>query len=80
MFHEKTGFCLAEAPVCFLSECLTIGAHCPSAFSSYSRFQFQEYQEIRFQLIWVLSGRFLILKTELSFSLFFQGERSRERL
>ena len=67
MFHEKTGFWLAEAPVCFF---FIWGAHCPSTFSGYSRFQFQKYQETVFQLIQVLSGRFLTSKTELSFSLF----------
>lgn len=54
----------------YLSVWLAAGAHYPSAFSSYNRSQFQKYQEIGFQLPRVLSGRYSISKTELSFSLF----------
>ena len=76
VLYEKAGFCLAEAPLCSdLSLSLATGAHYPSAFSGYNRFQLQNYQEIGLQLPGPLSGRFSTSVKDLSF---FPGEKGLE--
>lgn len=67
----QPAFCWVEAPLGFyLPACLAAGSHYLSAFFTEIRFRLQKYQEIGFQLLGVLSGRFAISKSRLSFSLF----------